>query len=141
MDLIEAFSFVAQHRTGVLVTIRRDGRPQSSNVSYGLREGVVRVSVVDDRAKVRNLERDPRAVLHVTTSDFWSYISLDGTVELSPIASQIGDAVCEELLEVYEEVAGKPHPDRNEFHEAMVRDRRRVIRFHPTSAVGMIPSA
>src|SRR5690606_17025727 len=123
------------------VTIRRDGRPQTSNVSYGLRDGVVRISVTDDRAKTRNLERDPRAVLHVTTNDFWSYVSLDGVAELSPVAAEVGDDVCRELLDVYEEVAGKPHPDRDEFYEAMVRDRRRVIRFRPESAVGIVPSS
>ena len=54
---------------GVLVTLRRDGRPQTSNVVYAVRGSQVLVSVTEDRAKTRNLRRAPRADLHVSTSD------------------------------------------------------------------------
>lgn len=58
---------LAEHRWGVLATVKRDGRPQLSNVGYAFdaAEGLVRVSVTADRAKTRNLERDPRVTLHV----------------------------------------------------------------------------
>ena len=44
---------------GVLVTLKRDGRPQLSTVGYDYDSGrrVIRVSVTDDRAKTRNLRR------------------------------------------------------------------------------------
>ena len=34
LSLDDACSFVARHRQGVLVTLRRDGRPQLSNILY-----------------------------------------------------------------------------------------------------------
>ena len=51
------------------LTLKRDGRPQLSNVGY-LYDGPSRtalISVTDGRAKSHNLRRDPRASLHVTT--------------------------------------------------------------------------
>ena len=52
----------SEHR-GVLVTIKRDGGPQLSNVDYTYDPAtrVLRFSVTDGRAKTVNLRRDPRA--------------------------------------------------------------------------------
>ena len=63
-------ALVARQRWGVLATIKRDGRPQLSNVGYAWDDGLVRVSVTADRAKTRNLQRDPRVTLHVASPDF-----------------------------------------------------------------------
>ena len=90
MELTDALEYAANRHSAVLITIRRDGRPQSSDISYAVTDGVVRISVTADRAKTRNLRRDPRAVLHITVPDQWSYLSLDGTVEFSPVASTPG---------------------------------------------------
>jgi len=120
----------------VLVTIRRDGRPQSSDIVYSLRSGLVRISVTNDRAKTRNLERDNRAILHITAPGDYSYVSFDGTVELSAIAGTPGDDVCQELATLLRDVQGKEHPDWNEFNQAMVDAQRRVVRFTPMSATG-----
>jgi PPOX class probable F420-dependent enzyme len=72
--------FLAGQRQGVLVTLRRDGRPQLSNVNYAWypEEQTIKVSTTDDRAKTANLRRDPRASFHVTSGDFWSYVVVDG---------------------------------------------------------------
>src|SRR5689334_8204161 len=57
---------LASRKNGTLATLRRDGRPQLSVVTYAWypdddgRE-IVRISTVDGRAKVANLRRDPRA--------------------------------------------------------------------------------
>jgi uncharacterized protein len=137
MDLDQALRFASEHTRGVLITIRRDGRPQSSTIAYTLKGNTARISVTDDRAKTKNLVRDPRAVLHVSSDDQWSYVALDGSVTLSPVTTVPGDAAGRELAEVYEAVAGKPHPNWDEFYAAMVADRRRVVRFTATSATGV----
>ncbi len=61
MTLDEALALVTVQRLGVLVTLLRNGRPQTSNVVYAVRDGKVRVSLTQDRAKTWNLRRDPRA--------------------------------------------------------------------------------
>lgn len=138
MDLDSALAWAADRHHAVLITLRRDGRAQSSDVVYAVRDGVVRISVTDDRAKTRNLVRDPRAVVHITDPDSWSYLSLDGTVELSPVAATPGDVVCEELADLLRDVQGSEHPDWAEFHRAMIDDQRRVVRFTPTAATGQV---
>jgi hypothetical protein len=52
-----------------------------------LGDDVVRISVTDSRAKTKNLRRDSRASLYVVGDDFWSYVVLDGTAELTPVAA------------------------------------------------------
>jgi PPOX class probable F420-dependent enzyme len=125
----------ARHQ-GVLVTIRSDGSPQSSNVGYAVLDGVVKVSVTDDRAKTRNLRRDPRGVLHVIGDSFWQYVSVRVTAELSPVTATPGDEVGQELLRLYDEIAPEPHPDPQEFFDAMVAERRLVLSLTPQSAAG-----
>lgn len=122
----------------MLITIRADGRPQSSDVSYDVNGPTMRVSVTDGRAKTRNLRRDDRAVMHVSDRSSWSYAAFDGTVELTPTAAEPGDATCRELAEQYEKVAGRPHPDWDEYFEAMIAEKRLIVRFKPASVVGQI---
>jgi PPOX class probable F420-dependent enzyme len=128
--------WLAARHQGVLVTIRTDGSPQSSNIGYAVLDGVVKVSVTDDRAKTRNLRRDPRAVLHVIGDSFWEYVSVRVTAELSAVSTAPGDEVGQELLRLYNEVAPEPHPDPQEFFEAQVSDKRLVLTLTPVSAAG-----
>lgn len=139
MSREEAMAFLAERHWGVLATVKSsDGRPQLSNVAYALLDDRVRVSTTTDRAKARNVSRDPRASLHVTSTDFWSYVVAEGDATLSPVAATPGDATCQALLTLYEAVAGEPHPDPDEFHDEMVRQRRVELSFaveglYPTS--------
>ncbi|OLZ70436.1 PPOX class F420-dependent enzyme [Streptomyces sp. IMTB 2501] len=122
---------------GVLVTLKRDGRPQLSNVShaYDPDERIIRISVTDDRAKTRNLRRDPRASYHVTSADRWAYTVAEGTAELSPVAADPHDDTVEELVRLYRDVLGE-HPDWDDYRAAMVRDRRLVVRLHVDRVYG-----
>lgn len=135
----EALAFLADRHWGVLATLKAsDGRPQLSNVAYALIDDRVRVSTTTATAKSRNVARDPRASLHVTSGDFWSYVVAEGDGSLSPVATAPGDPTCRALLDLYEAVAGEPHPDPDEFHREMVRQSRvelsfTVERLYPTS--------
>jgi len=123
---------------GVLVTLKRDGRPQLSNVSHAYYpdERIIRVSITDDRAKTRNLRRDPRASYHVTAADRWAYTVAEGTAELTPVAQEPYDETVEELVRLYRDVLGE-HPDWDDFRAAMVRDRRLVLRLKVERAYGI----
>jgi PPOX class probable F420-dependent enzyme len=131
-------AFVAENHWGVLVTLKRDGRPQLSNVGYAVDgDGLVRISVTDDRAKTRNLRRDPRVSLHVASKDFWTWVVVEGNAELTPVAADPHDATVEELVTYYRGVSGE-HPDWDEYRAAMVRDRRLAVTFTPTHAYGQL---
>ena len=131
-------ALVSERKLGALATIKRDGRPQLSNVNYCFEpeRALVRVSVVDGRAKVANLRRDPRASLMVSSADGWSYTVLECTVTFSDVARARDDAAVEELIEVYRLVAGE-HPDWEDYRRAMVADRRLVARLHVERAYGL----
>jgi len=129
-----------ERNRGVLATIRRDGRPQLSNVNYVYDDEVqiIRVSITDDRAKARNLRRDPRAAFHVTTDDGWAYVVADASAELTPVAQDPHDATVEELIELFRAVQGE-HSDWDDYRAAMVRDRRLVLRLHVDRVYGLPP--
>ena len=130
---------VAEHRWGVLATVKRDGRPQLSNVGYAYDpdEQLFRVSVTDSRAKTRNLRADPRVTLHVASKDFWTWVAVEGAAELTPVAADPHDAAVEELITYYRGVSGE-HDDWDEYRSAMVADRRLVVRFRPEHAYGQL---
>lgn len=147
----ELVDLVAARRSGVLTTLKSDGRPQLSNVTYafypggddaggGNSSGTVRVSITADRAKYKNLLRDPRASLHVTTEDFWAYAVAEATADLSPVAADPADATVDELVQLYRDVQGE-HPDWQEYRQVMVRDRRVVLRLPIERVYGMPPRA
>jgi PPOX class probable F420-dependent enzyme len=130
---------IAGQRQGVLVTLRKDGWPQLSNVNYAWDPGeqTIRVSTTDNRAKTSNMRRDPRVSFHVTTGDFWSYVVVDGRAELSAVAQDPHDAAVGELVDLYRTVQGE-HPDWDDYRAAMVRDQRLVVRIRADRAYGMV---
>lgn len=139
MDLETAVAFARNHSRSVLTTIRKDTRPQLSNVTHWVAEdGIIRISITADRAKYHNLRREPWAALHVTREDFWAYAVIEGKAEVSPVATEPDDATVEELIAYYRALSGE-HPDWDDYRRAMVADRRAVVRITPTRAYGMLP--
>jgi PPOX class probable F420-dependent enzyme len=140
MDLTDALDFVRDRRNGVLATLKRDGRPQLSNISYLVGDDdVIRISVTDSRAKTNNLRRDPRASLHVSRDDFWAYVVLEGEVELTPVAAEPHDDTVEQLVAYYRAMMGE-HDDWDDYRRAMVSDGRLLVTFTPGHAYGMLGS-
>jgi PPOX class probable F420-dependent enzyme len=130
-------AFVAEHHWGVLATVKGDGRPQLSNVGYAYdpEQQLFRVSVTDSRAKTRNLRADPRVTLHVASKDFWTWVAVEGTADLTPVAADPHDATVEELITYYRGISGE-HENWDEYRAAMVADRRLVVRFRPEHTYG-----
>ena len=138
MELSTAIEFARSHRQSVLITIRGNGRPQLSNVIHHVfDDGLIRISITADRAKYRNLAREPWAALHVTRDDFFAYAVLEGDVELTPVAARPDDATVDELVEYYRALQGE-HDDWNAYRAAMVAERRVIVRISPTRAYGML---
>src|SRR6201994_284341 len=131
---------ISGNSLGVLATIKRDGRPQLSKLSYHFapREVVVRVPIPEPRAKTRNLRRDPRASILVDADDGWSYAVAEGTAELTAPAAAPGDDTVEALIALYRNIAGE-HPDWDDYRQAMVTDRRVVLTLPIAHVYGMPP--
>ena len=139
MDLAAALDFARGETRSVLVTIRRDGRPQLSNVLHAVfGDGSVRISTTSDRAKARNLAREPWAALHVTSEDFWAYVVIEADVELTPVAAEPDDPTSDMLVEHYRAIFGE-QDDWPAFRERQVADRRLLAILRPARAYGMPP--
>jgi PPOX class probable F420-dependent enzyme len=138
MEIQQALQAARDRNQSVLTTIKRDGKPQLSNVLHGVGDdGVIRVSTTADRAKYANLRRTPWAALHVDGADFWSYAVLEGDVALSDVATAPDDATVDELVDLYRSLQGE-HPDWDDYRAAMVAERRVVVRLRPTHAYGAL---
>jgi PPOX class probable F420-dependent enzyme len=138
VELSDALDLARSRRLSVLVTIRANTRPQLSNVGHLVAsDGLIRISITADRAKYKNLLREPWAALHVARDDFYAYAVIEADVELSPIASEPNDDTVDELVSIYRGVAGE-HENWDEFRAAMVSERRVVARLRPVRAYGML---
>jgi len=123
MDLDAARKFASEHYRAVLVTFRRDGRPQTSVVAVGVDEaGRLVVSSRERAYKVRNLRRDPRASVCVLSDDFGKWIQVDGTASVVSLPEAM-----EPLVDYYRRTAGE-HPDWDDYRRAMERDERVLVR-------------
>ena len=125
-------------RLGVLATIKRDGRPQLSTVMYAVDPATrrIEISITDRRAKTANLRRDPRAALHVSSPDGWTYAVAEAEAELSAVAAAPEDETVERLVAIYRALAGE-HPDWEQFRRAMVDEGRLVLTLPVARVYGM----
>lgn len=124
MDLDKARTFLEKHHWAVMATTRRSGRPQMSPIIIGVDDsGLAIVSSRETAYKVRNLRRDPRVSVCIFTDKFYGkWIQIDGTAEILSLPEAM-----EPLVDFYRTVVGE-HPDWDDYREAMVREKRVLIR-------------
>lgn len=124
VDRTEMEDFVRPRHRGVLLTIRRDGRPQSSLVTMGLdTSGRVVVSSYPERAKSMNAKRNPATSMVVMSDEFGGeWIQLDGTAEVLDMPEALDG-----LVEYFRVISGE-HPDWDEYREAMAHQGKCLIR-------------
>ena len=126
VDRSALLDFARTRHRMTLATTRRDGRPQLSPVTGGVdADGRVVISTYPDRAKARNLRRNP-AVSVVVHSDEWDgpYVQVDGTAEVLDMPSQEAE---DALVEYFRCISGE-HPDWEEYRAAMRRQGKSLIR-------------
>ena len=124
IDRAEMEDFVRPRHRGVLLTTRRDGRPQSSLVTMGLdTSGRVVVSSYPERAKSINAKRNPAASMVVMSDEFGGeWMQLDGTAEVLDMPEALDG-----LVEYFRVISGE-HPDWDEYREAMAHQGKCLIR-------------
>jgi len=120
----QLLEFLRPRHHAVLLTTRRDGRPQSSPNTCGLdAEGRIVISTYPERAKVHNIRRDPRVSVCVL-SDEWNgpWVQVDGTAEVIDLPDAL-----EPLVEYFRSISGE-HPDWDEYRKAMQDQGKSLIR-------------
>jgi len=138
ISIEEAVAWAGDRKNAVLITLRKDGRAQSSDISYAVIDGEFVISLTATRAKTANMRRDPRIVLHITDPGSWSYTSFDAVADLGPVTTAVNDTAADQLVDYYRHVAGEDHPDWDEYRAAMVSEQRQLLRVKPQSVVGQI---
>lgn len=116
--------FVRPRHQGILMTTRSDGGAQLSPVTMGLSaEGQVVISTYPDRAKAKNLRKNPTASVCVLSDSFGdAWVQLDGTAEVIDPPDSV-----EPLVEYFRCISGE-HPDWDEYREAMRKQQKSLIR-------------
>ena len=115
-------AYLRNNSRAVLATIKRDGQPQMSLVDYGVdSDGLIRIQVTQPAAKTKNIRRDPRVSLTVIGDNWYQYIVVEGRAGL------LEDDPLPVLRETYELIGGKPHPDWDEFNQAMLDEQQVVM--------------
>ena len=123
LTMNEIEEFLRAPHTVVVATLKRDGTPQLSTTWYRWDGTAFWISTNRDRAKYRNLRRDPRMSLEVTAPDGWSWATADGTATLTGPGTDPHGPEVEALVDYYRTAAGE-HPDWDEYRAVMVSDRR-----------------
>lgn len=127
VDRDELLQFVRERHHGVLLTLRRDGRPQASLVTMGVDEigEAVLVSSYPDRAKALNLRRNDHAWM-IVMSDAWNgeWVQLECRAEVVDLPEAMDG-----LVEYFRVISGE-HSDWDDYRDAMYRQGKVLLRLH-----------
>jgi PPOX class probable F420-dependent enzyme len=120
----ELLEFLRPRHHALLMTTRRDGRPQASPNTCGVdTEGRIVISTYPERAKALNIRRDPRVSVCVLSDDFGgAWVQVDGTAEVIDPPDSV-----EPLVEYFRVISGE-HPDWDEYRQAMRDQGKSLIR-------------
>jgi len=121
VDRAEIEDFVRTRHHGIVMTTRRDGRPQLSPVTMGVADGAILVATYPSRAKVANVRRTGTASVLVLSDEFnGAWVQVDGRAEVVDLP-EAEDA----LVEYFRVISGE-HPDWDEYRRAM-RDQGKCL--------------
>jgi PPOX class probable F420-dependent enzyme len=126
----EMLDFIRTRHQGIVITTRKDGRPQASPVTMGVDgEGRIVIATYPERAKTRNARRDPSHVSVLVLSDDFGgpWVQVDGTAEVLDVPGAV-----EPLVEYFRSISGE-HPDWAEYRAAMVEQGKSLLRVTPVS--------
>ena len=130
--------FLAANHNAVCTTFRRNGAAQLSIVTSGLHGDGAAFTTTADRAKHRNLARDPRCTLLVSHADWRPFLVLEGNATVLSQDNTPAEELRVAFREVFRAAAGKEHPNWDEYDRVMVEDRRVIVIVTPEHIYGTV---
>ncbi|MEU8818535.1 PPOX class F420-dependent oxidoreductase [Actinoplanes sp. NPDC048796] len=120
----ELLEFLRPRHKAILMTTRRDGRPQASPNTCGVdAEGRIVISTYPERAKAFNVRRNPLVSVLVESDEFnGPWVQVDGTAEIIDLPESV-----EPLVEYFRVISGE-HPNWDEYRQAMRDQGKSLIR-------------
>lgn len=123
MEAAKVLEFARSSHRAVLHTFAADGSPQLSPITVGVDGDTLIVSTRETAAKTRNLRRDPRVALCLLNDAFfgeWYVVHGTAAIVALPEAMDL-------LVSYYRGISGE-HPDWDEYRQAMVDQKRVILR-------------
>ena len=130
--------FLAANHNAVCTTFRRNGAAQLSIVTSGLYGGGAAFTTTADRAKHRNLARDPRCSLLVSHENWRPFLVLEGNATVLSQDNTPAEELRVAFRDVFRAASGKEHPNWDEYDRVMVEDRRVIVIVTPEHAYGTV---
>ena len=123
----ELLEFIRPRHHAIVMTTRKDGRPQASPVTCGVDEaGRIVIATYPERSKTVNARRDSRVSMLFLSDDFGgAWVQVDGTAEVLDVPEAV-----EPLVDYFRSISGE-HPDWEEYREAMVEQGKSLLRVTP----------
>jgi PPOX class probable F420-dependent enzyme len=120
----ELLEFLRPRHHAILMTTRKDGRPQASPNTCGVdTEGRIVISTYPERAKAYNVRRNPKVSVLMLSDDFGgAWVQVDGTAEVLDLPEAL-----EPLVEYFRVISGE-HPNWDEYRQAMRDQGKSLIR-------------
>jgi PPOX class probable F420-dependent enzyme len=124
VDREALLEFIRPRHHAILMTTRRDGRPQASPNTCGVdTEGRIVISTYPERAKAMNIRRNPQVSVCVLSEDFGgAWVQVDGTAAVIDLPDSV-----EPLVEYFRCISGE-HPNWDEYRQAMRDQGKSLIR-------------
>lgn len=105
----EAWAFVSRAHTGILTTLRRDGRPVTLPVWHVAHHGSVYIRTPVGTAKVKRIRHDPRASFLVESGQAWAELMAVSFAAIATIEPD-ADTIALMLKLIAEKYAGAKPP-------------------------------
>ena len=128
--------FLSENHNAAVTTFRRNGAAQMSIVTCGLYRDGVAFTTTANRAKLRNLRRNPNCTILVGTENWRDFLVLEGEARLVGVENSSADEYRDTLRDVFRTAAGQEHPNWPEYDQAMRDDGRYAIIVTPSNVYG-----
>ena len=128
--------FAEENDKAVLTTFRGSGAAQMSIITCGPYRDGVAFTTTADRAKLLNLQRDPRCSLLVSNENWWGFVVVEGRAQIISAGNTGAEEYRDALRDVYRTAAGEEHSNWEEYDKAMRDDRRSAVIVIPDRIYG-----
>jgi PPOX class probable F420-dependent enzyme len=129
--------FIHDNPQGVLTSFRRNGMPQLSIVTVYPRDGGVGISITENRAKFKNLLRDPRCSVLISHADWWSgFLVFEGQAELIHSGNTSPEDLRMARRHIFSATTRRRSADWDEYDRITEEDKRVAMVLRPDHVYG-----
>jgi PPOX class probable F420-dependent enzyme len=129
--------FIHDNPQGVLTSFRRNGMPQMSIVTVYSRDGGVGISITENRAKFKNLLRDPRCSVLISHVDWWSgFLVFEDKAELTHSGNTDPEALRLARRYIFSATTRRRSANWDEYDRIAAADKRVAMVLRPDHVYG-----